>query len=238
MSVDGARIYRFGETGIVLELDKTLPKGQQRSQAAITSLGSMLRRTLCGEASRGDIQCATAAVHDIVPADGNLTVFFDPDKLDVAALCKQVATAWCSIDSENAVIHGRRHRLAVQYGGEFGPDLASLAGELSLGTAELVARHLQGCYTVCFIGFQPGFAYLEGLHTSLHAPRRISPRRRVAPNSLAIGGPYTAIYPFASPGGWHIIGRYLPGQNPLFDPNRPQSALLQPGDTVCFEHTC
>jgi allophanate hydrolase subunit 1 len=62
--------------------------------------------------------------------------------------------------------------------------------------------------------------------------RRPVPRPRVAKGSLAIAGPYTGIYPLASPGGWHHIGRVLDVD--LFDPERRPPALFEPGDKVRF----
>ena len=55
-------------------------------------------------------------------------------------------------------------------------------------------------------GFAPGFAYLTGLDARLQLPRRATPRPRVPARSLAIAAQYTAVYPFDSPGGWHLIG--------------------------------
>ena len=42
----------------------------------------------------------------------------------------------------------------------------------------------------------------------------------------------TTIYPFESPGGWHLIGR-----TPLwmFDKRREQPLFLAPGDRLAFE---
>jgi len=52
----------------------------------------------------------------------------------------------------------------------------------------------------------------------------------VPARSLAIADLMCAAYPFASPGGWRLIGR-TPA--PLFDPSRPtRPALLAPGDRV------
>jgi len=48
---------------------------------------------------------------------------------------------------------------------------------------------------------------------------------------VGIAGRQTGIYPFASPGGWRIIGR-TPLK--LFDSNAPSPALLSAGDYVQF----
>jgi KipI family sensor histidine kinase inhibitor len=59
------------------------------------------------------------------------------------------------------------------------------------------------------MGFLPGFAYLDGLDPRLELARRETPRPRVPAGALAIAGVQTAVYPFASPGGWHLIGRVV-----------------------------
>ena len=82
------------------------------------------------------------------------------------------------------------------------------------------------------IGFLPGFAYLGPLDPRLTIGRRETPRPRVPAGSVAIAGGYTGVYPAASPGGWHLLGRALDVS--LFDPLRDPPALLRPGDHVRF----
>jgi allophanate hydrolase subunit 1 len=55
---------------------------------------------------------------------------------------------------------------------------------------------------------------------------------RVPRSSVAIAMDQTTIYPFESPGGWHLIGR-----TPLwmFDKRREQPLFLAPGDSLAFE---
>ena len=65
----------------------------------------------------------------------------------------------------------------------------------------------RGRATTCaFCGFAPGFAYLRGLDPALHLPRRATPRTRVPAGAVAIADTYAAVYPSASPGGWHLLG--------------------------------
>jgi biotin-dependent carboxylase-like uncharacterized protein len=113
-----------------------------------------------------------------------------------------------------------------------GPDLEGLAARARMTPQELAARHARGEYTVAFLGFAPGFAYLTGLDPELHAPRLPTPRPRVPERSVAIGGPYTGIYPSATPGGWRLIGRCAVR---LFEEEADPPALLRPGDVVRFE---
>jgi UPF0271 protein len=95
------------------------------------------------------------------------------------------------------------HSIRVRYGG---PDLAEVAAEVGMSTEEVVALHANRTYTVAVMGFMPGFAYLRGLDSRLLVARRANPRPRIAPLSVGVAGPYTGVYPFASPGGWNLLG--------------------------------
>jgi KipI family sensor histidine kinase inhibitor len=109
-----------------------------------------------------------------------------------------------------------------------GEDLATVANVVGLTVEEVVRRHLAATYTVETMGFAPGFAYLTGLDPALVLPRRSTPRTRVPAGSIAIAGAHTAVYPFDSPGGWHLIGHVVGAR--MFD----SGALLQLGDRVRF----
>jgi KipI family sensor histidine kinase inhibitor len=122
-------------------------------------------------------------------------------------------------------------QIPVCYGGEFGPDLDAIAAHVHLDPQAVIERHCANEYRVAMLGFMPGFPYLLGLDPTLHAPRRDSPRTRVPPGSVAIGGAQTGIYPRALPGGWQLLGR-TPLR--LFDPVRAEPALLRPGQCVRF----
>lgn len=121
--------------------------------------------------------------------------------------------------------------IPTHYGGQDGPDLDDLARHLGLSSEEVVRLHSATTYDVAFLGFLPGFPYLQGLDPRLHAPRHATPRPRVPAGSVGIAGTATGIYPLDSPGGWQLIGR---SALPLFDPRREPAALLQAGDRVRF----
>jgi len=109
-----------------------------------------------------------------------------------------------------------------------GPDLAFVAGEIGAAVDDVIGWHAAATYVVETIGFAPGFAYLAGLDPRLAIPRRATPRTRVPAGSLAIAGDRTAVYPFDSPGGWHLIGRV---DERMFG---PEGARLHLGDAVRF----
>ena len=101
----------------------------------------------------------------------------------------------------------REVELPVCYGGEFGPDLVDVCAAHGLTAARAVELHSSVCYRVYFLGFVPGFAYLGEVPTELATPRLAAPRRSVPAGSLGIADGQTGVYPFATPGGWRLIGR-------------------------------
>lgn len=118
------------------------------------------------------------------------------------------------------------------FGGVFGPDLEEVAAHAGMTEGLTMELFCSLTYTVHLIGFMPGFAYLGGLPDRLSFPRLDRPRAYVPAGSVGIGGTHTGVYPFASPGGWRIIGR-TPLK--LFDPHRERPSLMQPGDLVRFD---
>ncbi len=118
--------------------------------------------------------------------------------------------------------------LPLWYAGE---DLTSVAQACDLSVARVIELHSAVEYRVGAIGFAPGFAYLGELDARLALPRRSTPRSLVPAGSLAIAERQTAIYPQASPGGWHLLGR-CPW--PLFDRQASPPCRLAVGDRVRF----
>lgn len=113
-----------------------------------------------------------------------------------------------------------------------GEDLASVAAAAGLTVQGAVALHSERVHTVELLGFQPGFAYLVGLPRELQLPRRPQPRARVPALSVAVAGEHSGIYPSATPGGWHLLGRAVGVR--LFDVLRTPPALLTVGTHVRF----
>ena len=167
---------------------------------------------------------------DIVPAYRSLLIEYDPDLMTF----EHVRTA---IEGDRATEPepgdepARTVTIPVLYGGESGPDLSEVADHTGMTVDDVIARHADGGYRVAFLGFSPGYAYLQGLPPELATPRLGTPRPRVPVGSVAIGGAQTGIYPQATPGGWRLIGRTPVA---MFDPARSPGALLGPGDRIVF----
>ncbi len=175
----------------------------------------------------------------VVPAYASVTVFFDPilvkeywpDQTSPARavqafLEKKLLTPPATnqpITNQPVTVE-----IPVRYDG---PDLPEVADRLQLAESEIIRLHTEAVYTVFMVGFLPGFPYLGPLPETLELPRRDTPRLRVPAGSVAIAGRQTGIYPQASPGGWHLIGRT---DFRLFAPSQNPPARLQPGMQVRF----
>jgi KipI family sensor histidine kinase inhibitor len=168
------------------------------------------------------------AIEEWAPAFASATVWYDPDKLAFAALADFCARL--SLKTPPGEMPGALFEIPFCRDADFAPDLAETAGRCGLTPEAYVAAFSALVFEVYMLGFQPGFAYLGGLPEKLSAPRLETPRKIVPARSLAVADGMCAAYPFASPGGWRLIGR-TPA--PLFDPGQPtRPALLAPGDRV------
>ena len=190
-----------GERGALVELE---------DNAAVHALAAAL------EPRRG------SELEEIVPGDCTLLLVWNGEAPSPAAVQELVAAA----ESGALPPAAEPVRLSVTYDG---PDLAEVAAACSISTEEFVERHIAADYRVAFIGFAPGFAYLTGGDPGLRPPRRAEPRTRVPAGALAIAGPYSAVYPRESPGGWNLVGSC---DARLFDPSQEQPALLVAGAAV------
>jgi inhibitor of KinA len=127
--------------------------------------------------------------------------------------------------------NGRELQIPTCCGGTFAPNLKEVAALHGITTAQVIELHASVSYIVYFLGFVPGFAYLGELPEALATPRLESPRRSTPPGSVGIAGNQTGVYPFATPGGWRLIGRTPIA---MFRPGRKVMSFLSIGDRVRF----
>lgn len=120
--------------------------------------------------------------------------------------------------------------LPAYYDLQVAPDLARY-NQKGLSTEQVIELHSQRIYTVCAIGFTPGFAFLTDVHDDLVMPRHATPRLSVPKGSVAIAESQTAVYPSRSPGGWNIIANCPLS---LFDANRDPMTPFSIGAQVKF----
>lgn len=173
------RVLPFGDRAILIDLDGEDP--------------------LALHAAALDDPDLPAGVLDLVPGARTLLI-----KLD-AGVAPGPVGRWCAaLDvAARSEPTGDPIRIAVRYDG---PDLDAVAAELGIDVPTLIARHTSSEWRAAFLGFLPGFAYLEAPNADLAVARLDSPRTEVPAGSVAIAGGYSAIYPRTSPGGWRLIG--------------------------------
>jgi len=169
-------------------------------------------------------------LRNIQPAYCSLLITFDAPAVDHAEVQAKIS----ELEKRAEKLPAAKPRLVevpVCYGGEFGPDLEDVAAQRGLTAEKAVELHIARTYHAYFLGFAPGFAYLGDLAEEIATPRLETPRKKVAAGSVGIAGRQTAVYPFATPGGWRLIGR-----TPLeiFRKDREPMGLIAIGDQVRF----
>jgi KipI family sensor histidine kinase inhibitor len=186
-----------------------------------------LHAAIGGAKSAGQL----AGVVETVPTMRSLMVTYDPMATSRAALQPEIDDLIAR--GLPASVKSRRVTIPCCYDGEdFAPDLGEVAERTKKTPQQVIESHLNSAFTVYVLGFMPGLAYIAGLEQALYLPRRSQPRVRVPRSTVAIAMDMTTIYPFESPGGWHLIGR-----TPLwmFDQRREQPVFLAPGDSLAFQ---
>lgn len=171
-----------------------------------------------------------AGVRNLHPAYSSILIKFDALKLQQESL-QSVLCDYIKRMSTTPLPEPRTVEIPVCYSPEYGPDLQAVAELRGMSLARVVELHTSIIYTVYFLGFVPGFAYLGELPDSLAIPRLPTPRRAVPAGSVGIAGSQTGVYPISTPGGWRLLGR-----TPLavFRPDNSEMSLLSIGDRVRF----
>jgi inhibitor of KinA len=171
-----------------------------------------------------------AGLRNLHPAYTSVLAVCDPLAASPEAFEDGVRRAVAGAPARSS-LERRLVEVPVCYDPDLGPDLEEVARLHGLTPAEAARLHASADYVVAFLGFTPGFPYLDGLPRKLATPRLAAPRMRVPAGSVAIGGGQTGIYPFTTPGGWRLIGRTTLS---LFRADREPPSLLRPGDRVKF----
>jgi inhibitor of KinA len=166
-----------------------------------------------------------AGVRNLHPGYRSILIVFDPLLTEPEELEAKIG----KMDLEHIrAPDPRLVTIPVHYDG---PDLDEVAAYHGITSQRVVELHSSAVYTVYFLGFVPGFAYLGGLPEEIATPRRETPRKQVPAGSVGIAGTQTGVYPFATPGGWQLIGRT---ELDMFRPDRGEMNLLSIGDQVRF----
>jgi len=214
MDPHALRIREAGDSALLVEWEEVIdPRVNGRAVAVAAAIRN----------------ASLPGLRDVVPTFRSVAIYFDPLKAEPGVFRDALSRVGGPVPH---VLEGRTIEVPIAYGGEAGPDLATIAEWAGISAAEVAERHADAEYRVFMLGFLPGFAYLGPVDPVIAAPRRDTPRLRVPVGSVGIAGRQTGIYPRESAGGWQIIGR---SALKVFDPGRVPAALFSPGDTVYFK---
>jgi inhibitor of KinA len=183
-------------------------------------------------------QYPVPGIIEAVPAYSTITIHYDV--YAVYAKISTGETVFAYVEKQlqkiiekpvqNKTAHERLVKIPVCYDHEFATDLNYLAAVKNISMEEVIQIHSSKEYKVFMLGFLPGFSYMGEVDEKIAIARKHQPVN-VSAGSVGIAGKQTGIYPFASPGGWQIIGR-TPVK--LFDATKEEPALFRAGDTVQF----
>ncbi|TXZ07860.1 allophanate hydrolase subunit 1 [Vibrio mimicus] len=182
-----------------------------------------------GECAHDIMQSFAHGLMNVTPSYTTLLIDYLPYRLaqnDLMAQLTSLLNQPRQVNQTNTNII----ELPVYYHPDVGPDLIRYHKQ-GLSSQEVIQLHTSVTYTVCAIGFAPGFAFMTEVAEPLRRPRRTTPRLMLPKGSVGIAENQTAIYPNASPGGWNIIGNCPVN---LFNPNQTPMSPWQIGSQVQF----
>lgn len=179
-------------------------------------------------------QLAADPLPGVVEVSPNLVsvlLRYDPMRTSFAALTGELRLRTYGMGGDIAGIV-ERHRIAIAFGGEAGPDLDGVAASLGLSTVDFINAHNALPLRVLSTGFSPGFLYCGFHPAALVISRRAEVRASVPAGSVLFAAGQTAIAATAIPTGWHVIGR-TDLRN--FNPHANPPTQVRAGNEVVFE---
>lgn len=181
----------YGETGLLVGLHD---EDAERRWSTTQALANAVR------------DAAPSWLVDMVATYDHVFLSFDPALGD-----HDVATALLHrlYDEREAgeVPSGRTLEVPVLFGGDAGPDLRAVAGELDMTEECVIGLLTESPWRVRFVAGPVGTPFTDRADWRATIPRMRVPRFDVPPGSVALSGSQSIVYPVHSPGGWRLVGR-------------------------------
>ncbi|MGW4715164.1 5-oxoprolinase subunit B family protein [Nocardia sp. NPDC004260] len=217
---------------------------QQAADEAIRSAGDRAllitphQREMVAELVTALRQCPLPGVQDLLPAAETILLTLDSPGVAesvrrslitrLGALAAERSAAVSRGTLLDSAVRAEPVSVPVRYDGT---DLDDVARMLEVTTAEVIAAHTTTVWRCSFVGFAPGFGYLESPDGRLSVPRKAQSRTSIPAGAVALASGYSAVYPRSTPGGWQVIGTT---DLRMWDVGRDPPALIRAGAAVRF----
>ncbi len=178
----------------------------------------------------GELVSHLAAVHDALPAEGEIEI---PSRLIQLPLAFDDAQSTAAVERYMSSIRADAPNCEGANNIDYIVRYNGFEDREQFYDAALATEHW-----TAFIGFFPGLPFMFPLDPryTVVVPKYNPTRTWTAEGAAGLGGPCYAIYPVESAGGYQLFGRSLP----VYDLNERNEAfrdnplLLRPGDRVRF----
>ncbi len=165
---------------------------------------------------------------DVVPSYYEILLVFRKELSDMENIKERV------VDCLKSEIHNKKTthlRIPICFDSEFVLDEERVERYSGKKLKDLKKYICSEHFEVAFLGFLPGFPYVQGLPDLYKIPRLDSPRPSVPKGSFALAENQLGLYPSTSPGGWNIIGNC---PLPLCNVHSDEITLFLTGDNIQF----
>ena len=207
------RVQPVGDTAVLLEFGSAI-------DPVVFDAILALEAALIADPPPGLVETVAAYV--------TLLLVFNPLVTDADAIAAAAMRAQSGVAPRPAAT---LHRVPMCSEADLAPDLADAADRIGMAPQALLDSFFGCDLRVYMYGFAPGYAYMDGVPTALHLPRKPVPVRSRPAGTIMIAGGQCLITSLPMPTGWWVIGATRTAVL-RDDPARP--FLLQPGDTVRF----
>ena len=163
------------------------------------------------------------------PSYNKLIISFDLKKINSSTIIDFLK----SVDFSKINISQNKKEWEIPICYDFEMDIENISKALNIDKNEIINIHLKTIFFIYMVGFIPGHPFMGDLDSKLFLNRLKTPRVKIPAGSVGIVEKFCNIYPYESPGGWHIIGRT---PTKLFNTkDNANPCLLSPGDIVKFK---
>lgn len=212
---DGPAISVLGPDAVLVRFGTALDDAANLSALA-------LGRRLEQAPPSGVVEIATALI--------SVLVRFDPRETDHRSLAREVAKT-ARVSADDGAPTGALWHVPVAFGGDHGPHLSQIAGEIGLSETAAVDDITAADLRVLALGFAPGQPYLGFLPERWDLPRLSDLTPEVPAGALIVAVRQAIVFANPAPTGWRQIGQ---SHFPCLRPGAEQPVTLRPGDRLRF----